>query len=93
MSAAVERARLRYLVLDMLHGALRESGLTVDEVAHRAGMSEKRARADFDGDGNLTLNAIALYMWAMGLEVRATFVAFDLPSVDAESTESTDEPS
>lgn len=70
MSAAVERARLRYLVLSMLHDGLRASGLQLDEIARKAGVSERRVRRDLDGDGNLDMNTIGVYMHAMGFEMR-----------------------
>lgn len=71
MSAAVERARLRYRILAMLHDGLRASGLQYDEVAKRAGVSERRLRRDFDGDGgDLDMDTIAVYMHALGFEMR-----------------------
>lgn len=61
-------ARLRYRVLEALHEAHSQSGLTQVEVARRLGRRKSAVGQVLNGDGNVTINTLAHYLAVMGFE-------------------------
>lgn len=67
-------ARLRYRVLETLHDALARSGKTKADVSRALGIRKSAVGAVFSGDGNLRVNTIADYLYAMGCELQVAIV-------------------
>lgn len=72
MSATDRRraaARLRLRITDLLHAALRESGMKKAEVARVLGIDRSNITQVIEGNGNITVNTLADYLAALGFEV------------------------
>jgi transcriptional regulator with XRE-family HTH domain len=63
------KSRLRHSVLTTLHEALASAKLTKTEVASRLGVRKSAVGQVFGGDGNVRINTLADYLFAMGLEL------------------------
>jgi len=73
--AALAAARLRREMLVALHHAFQASGLrTQAEVARRLGVRRSAVSQVFKGDGNLRVNTIAEYLFALGFELDVNVV-------------------
>lgn len=62
-------SRLRYGLLEELHRALDESGLSQTELAERLGVRKSAVSQVLRGDGNLRANTIAEYLFALDREL------------------------
>jgi len=63
------RARLRYSVLRTLSKALADAGLNKSQLAERLGIRKSAVSQVFGGVGNVRVNTVADYLWAMGCEL------------------------
>jgi transcriptional regulator with XRE-family HTH domain len=73
--AALAAARLRREMLVALHHAFQVSGLrTHAEVARRLGVRRSAVSQVFKGYGNLRVNTIAQYLFALGFELDVNLV-------------------
>ncbi|KHL15700.1 helix-turn-helix protein [Mumia flava] len=59
-------ARLRCEALKLLHQALEESGMSKTELAAKLGVRKSAVTQVFRGDGNVRVNTLADYLWALG---------------------------
>lgn len=66
--AALASARLRRRVLRLLHEGLQSSGLTQAELARRVGVRRSAANQVLRGDGNVRMDTLSDYLFALGLE-------------------------
>jgi hypothetical protein len=73
--AALAAARLRRQVLVALHQAFEESGLhTKTEIARRLNIRRSAVCQVFRGGGNLRVNTLADYLFALGFELEVKLV-------------------
>lgn len=74
-AAALAAARLREEMLVALHQAFELSGLhTKTEVARRLNVRRSAVSQVFKGDGNLRVNTLAQYLFALGFELDVKLV-------------------
>lgn len=74
-AAALAAARLREEMLVALHQAFELSGLhTKAEVARRLSVRRSAVSQVFKGDGNLRVNTLAEYLYALGFELDVKLV-------------------
>jgi transcriptional regulator with XRE-family HTH domain len=77
---ALAAARLRREVLVVLHEAFEASGLpTQSEIAKRLNVRRSAVNQVFRGDGNLRVNTLAEYLFALGFELNISLVAAGEP--------------
>lgn len=78
--AALAAARLRREVLVALHEAFTASDVhTQSEVAERLDVRKSAVSQVFRGDGNLRINTLAEYLFALGFELNIQLVAAGEP--------------
>lgn len=78
--AALASARLRREVLVALHEAFAASGVhTQSEVAERLKVRKSAVSQVFRGDGNLRINTLAEYLFALGFELDVKLVVAGEP--------------
>ncbi|GHE43834.1 hypothetical protein GCM10017673_52470 [Streptosporangium violaceochromogenes] len=76
---ALASARLRHEVLAALHQALTLSGLAQSDVAKSLGVRRSAANQVFRSDGNVRINTLADYLFAMGFELDVRLVRVGEP--------------
>jgi transcriptional regulator with XRE-family HTH domain len=71
---ALASARLRYAILRLLNIALGSAGKTQSELARSLHLRRSAVNQVFRGDGNLRINTLAEYLYAMGFELSLDLV-------------------
>lgn len=85
---AYARSRARQDVLEALHEALEEAGITRIELAKRLGVRKGAVSQVLNGDGNVRVNTLADYLVELGFQARIKFEPFDFgDSLDSICTE------
>jgi transcriptional regulator with XRE-family HTH domain len=67
---ALSAARLRYRVLEILHNALRGSGLTQSDLAVRLRIRKSAVNQVMRGDGNVRVSTLGEYLHELGFEAQ-----------------------
>lgn len=78
-SRALADARLRREVLELIHSALEECGLTQVEIAKRLGVRKSAVNQVLRGDGNVRITTLAEYLYATGHEMTVGLVPAGQP--------------
>jgi hypothetical protein len=78
-SRRLARARLRHETLCLPHQAQAASGLSPEAIAAKLSTRARTVRRAFDGNGDLTVSALADYLHALGYELELRLVAAGEP--------------
>lgn len=82
---AMASARLRREVLVALDAALKDSGLSQSALAKRMGKTRSAVSQVFGGDGNIRVETLAEYLFAMGKELELEALPIGEPDARVET--------